>query len=327
MGLPIRDVWGIVLAGGEGTRLLPLTSYLTGGSRPKQFCVMSGSRTLLGQTLARIAPLVVPERTVVVGNRDHAGHLRRDVPGAVPHALLQPSNKGTGPGILWPAHWVSWRDPEAIVAVFPSDHFILQERSFLGYVAQAVRVVRQCRELVLLLGMDPDSPEEGYGWIEPGGPVAEAPGCFRVRRFCEKPKAEGARAFFRAGFLWNTLVMVARVEALKALGRKFLPDVDARLARVKGFAASEHEAWALRQAYALMRAASFSREVLERGVESLAVLPVYGVLWSDWGTPDRVLRTLTRINASPPWLEEWLERSAPKAGSPSAETREGRGAR
>jgi mannose-1-phosphate guanylyltransferase len=310
MASPLHDVWGIVLAGGDGIRLLPLTRCITGDNCPKQFCPLSGPGTLLAQTLARVASLIPPERTAVVGTQSHAGYLLRDLPGRVPYTLLQPSNRGTGPGILWPVHWVSWRDPEAIAVICPSDHFVHRERAFLAHVARAVRVARLSPEMVVLLGMAPDGPEEGYGWIEPGEPVPGIRGCFRVRGFCEKPTAERARAFLRSGFLWNSLVVVARVGALKALGREFLPDVDARLARLEAFAGSEEEAWAVRQAYSLMRAASFSRHVLEPAAESLVVLPVHGVHWSDWGTPDRVVQTLRRIGASPRWLDAWLGRSA-----------------
>ncbi|HAM57460.1 MAG TPA: hypothetical protein DCQ64_19430 [Candidatus Rokubacteria bacterium] len=303
-------VWGVVLAGGEGTRLLPLTRHIASDSCPKQFCALTGSRTLLRQTLDRIFPLVPPERTVVVGTRAHWGYLHRELPGPVPHRLVQPADRGTAPGILWPAHWVSWRDPEAVVAIFPSDHFVLQERAFLAYVRRAMRVVRERPELVVVLGLQPDGPEEEYGWIEPGEPVPESPECFRVRAFWEKPTAERARGLFRAGFLWNSLVLVARVNALVALGRAHLPDVTARLWRIGAFAGSEQEAWAVHQAYALMPSANFTRDVLTCGDRSLVVLPVCGILWSDLGTPDRVVRTLRRVGVSPPWLEAWSLRSA-----------------
>lgn len=310
MPSPGDAVWGIVLAGGEGTRLLPLTRYIAGDNCPKQFCSVNGAGTLLGQTLARMSLLIPPERTVVVGNQAHTGYLRRDLPGPVPYTLLQPANRGTAPGILWPVHWVSWRDPEAIVAVFPSDHFVHQERAFLAHVARAVRIVRRWPALVVLLGVDPDGPDQGYGWIEPGEAAPGAPGCFRVRTFREKPTAERTQAFFRSGYLWNSLVVVARAGTLKALGRACLPDIHAHLSRIEASAGREDEASAVGQAYALMRAADFSRDILERATQPLAVLPVRGVLWSDWGTPERVVQTLRRIGASPRWLETWSARCA-----------------
>ena len=113
----------------------------------------------------------------------------------VPHVLLQPSNKGTAPGILWPAHWVSRRDPEAVVAVFPADHFIHPEPAFLAYVAQAVEIAQHHPDLVVLLGVRPDRAEEGYGWIEPGEPLPGVAGCARVGGFWEKPPPERAASF------------------------------------------------------------------------------------------------------------------------------------
>jgi mannose-1-phosphate guanylyltransferase len=287
-----------------------LTRFITGDPCPKQFCSVGGARTLLAETLARIGSVIPPERTVVVGNRIHAGYFHRELPGPTPRVLLQPSNRGTGPGILLPVHWVSWRDPEALVAIFPCDHFVLQERAFLAHVAHAVRIVRRRPELVVLLGMEPDGPEDGYGWIESGEPVFEGAGCCRVQSFREKPTAQEAHAFFRSGFLWNSLIIVGRVGVLKALGREYVPGVDARLSRIQAFAGSEYEAWAIQQAYALMRPANFSRDVLEPGARSLTVLPVRGVLWSDWGTPERVIRTLDRVGTSTPWLQAWSKRSA-----------------
>ncbi len=303
------DVWGVVLAGGDGTRLLPLTRHITGSDCLKQFCAVTGRRTLLGQTLDRIAPLIPPERTLVVANRAHVEYLRRDLPDPVPHRLWQTVNRGTAPAILWPACRVGRREPDAVLAVFPSDHFVRPDPALMAHVARAIRVVHEHPEWVVLLGVDPDGPDEEYGWIEPGEPLSGAGGCIRVRRFWEKPTAKQAGLFHRAGFLWNTFVIVARADTLTALGRRHVPDVAAGLEALEARAADGEDPAAVAEAYARMRPANFSREVLEPAAGALVVLRVQGVLWSDWGTPDRVVRTLRRVGVAPDWLETWPGRS------------------
>jgi len=185
--------------------------------------------------------LIPAARTLVVANGAHARYLPRDLPGPVPHTLLQPSNKGTAPAILWPAYRVSRRAPDAVVAVFPSDHYVNPDRALMAHVARAAWVVRERPDLVVLLGVDPDGPDEEYGWIEPGEPVLGAGGSVRVRGFWEKPTAERARLFFGAGFMWNTLIVVARADALTALGRRHVPDVAARLETLEAHAAGQQD--------------------------------------------------------------------------------------
>ena len=175
----------------------------------------------------------------------------------------------------------------------------------MAHVARAIRVVRERPEWVVLLGVDPDGPDEEYGWIEPGEPLSGAGGSVRVRRFWEKPTAEQAGLFHRAGFVWNTFVIVARADTLTALGRRHVPDVTAGLEAFEARASDGEDAAAVAEAYARMRPANFSREVLERAAGALIVLRVQGVLWSDWGTPDRVVRTLRRVGVVPDWLETW----------------------
>src|SRR5689334_21349053 len=120
-----KNLWGVVLAAGKGTRLGSVTRALCGRELPKQFVALTTERTLLQDTVERIAPLIPPERTVVVVSERYAEIARAQLalyPGI--EIVVQPSDRGTGPGVMLGLAHVLARDPEADVAVFPSDHHI-----------------------------------------------------------------------------------------------------------------------------------------------------------------------------------------------------------
>lgn len=297
-------LWAIVLAGGQGVRLQPLARRVCGDERPKQYVPLLGARTLLEQTLDRVALGIPGARTVVVTVRSHARYVepwRR----RVPHVLVQPDDRGTAAGILFPAHWISWRDPEAIVAVFPSDHFVLEEALFMAHVGSVAAWVDEHPEQIVLLGAAPSGPEVEYGWIERGAFLGSAGGgtICAVTRFREKPSLEEAEACLTGGCLWNTFVMVAKARALARAGQQQVPDVGERLARIAPFAGTEDEAWAVHQAYAVLPRMNFSRAVLEARAAALAVSELPPLTWSDLGTPRRVFDLLNRARIEPPWFQ------------------------
>jgi len=225
--------------------------------------------------------------------------------------LIQPVDRGTAAGVLFPGHWISWRDPDAIVAVFPSDHFVLGEAAFMNRVMEVAAFVRRHPQWLVLLGARPTEPETEYGWIELGDPVSHLssePVC-KVRGFCEKPPEEVALRCFSSGCVWNTFVFISHVATLIEVARQFLPTLSGRLARIAPFSGTEAESWAIAQAYAFAPSANFSRGILEHCPPFLAATRLPALMWSDLGTPARVVKTMRAAGMSPPWLAE-VENSA-----------------
>ena len=162
------QLWGIVLAAGEGTRVRPFLSQLCGGRGIKQFCAVIGRRSMLEHTLARVEMLIPRQRILVIVSEDHHTEATRQLAHwPTENVILQPDNRETTAGILLPLAHIAHRDPGAQVAIFPSDHFVLQERQFMNFVRRAVWETHWFPQSFILLGMTPDRLEDGYGWINP----------------------------------------------------------------------------------------------------------------------------------------------------------------
>jgi mannose-1-phosphate guanylyltransferase len=300
--------WAVVLAGGQGVRLRPLVERIHSDARPKQFAILVGERSLLRRTLDRVALSVLADRTVVVTTKSHARYFETELAsGRSGRVLVQPLDLGTAAGLLLPIHWISWRDPEAVVTVFPSDHFVADDAAFMRHVDALRPVVARHPERIVLVGATPDSAEPEFGWIEPGVSIERTLGSGDVRtvlRFVEKPSAEEARACLARGGLWNTFIMVGRAATFLDAGRRALPELHERLRRIRPFAGTAGEESAIERAYTLAPAASFSQAVLAADPTRLAVSELPPLHWSDWGTPERVISALRREGLEPRWLGE-----------------------
>ena len=295
-----RHHWAVILAGGDGVRLRSMTRGIAGDDRPKQFCPLVGEDALLTETRKRAALTVPAHRTLVVVNRAHERFytpLLADL--SAPALVAQPENRGTAPAILYALLVLAGRQAGAdTVAFLPSDHYLSDDDAFMRQVGYAFDGCSLRPDLVTLLGIAPDRPEPGYGWIEPGEPVVGAgSGLREVRRFWEKPAAAEAERFRAQGWLWNSFVMVGRVSTLLALLRLAVPDLYRSFTGITPTLGTVGELPALERLYCGLPSIDFSRQVLTARPDRLAVLPVRGVHWNDLGDPERVLATRRRVHA------------------------------
>jgi mannose-1-phosphate guanylyltransferase len=279
----------IVLAGGEGQRLAPLTRALYGTDRPKQFAVLAGERSLLQTTIERAATLTVVDRISVVVTAHHEELARTQLapyPGV--ELVVQPKNLDTGPGLLLPLVRILARAGNARVVFLPSDHHVSDAEPITRALRRATGGVLHDR--IALLGVTPTAPEVEYGWIVRGARLAQTGG-FAVRRFHEKPTPVVAEELWRTGGLWNTFISTGPAHRFWTLAQRHLPRHTAALERYAAAINSLGETAALHTAYHEMTTANFSRDVLSRA-KALAVLPVADSGWSDWGSPQRVFASL-----------------------------------
>lgn len=297
--------WAVILAGGDGTRLRSLTRRIAGDERPKQFCAIFGGETLLDQTRRRVALSVPSHRTMMLLTRTHERFYDSLVRGtASRHLVVQPSNRGTAPAILYGLMRLDALDPDATVAFFPSDHYFSDDEMFASCVNAAFRAVDVRPEKIVLLGIKPNAPETSYGWIEPVASVLNSwPGAVsEVQRFWEKPAHAVARSLMMRGCLWNSFVMVGRVRAFLEIIRKASGELHDDFKAIRQSLNTPDEQRVVRSLYEHLAEVNFSHQVLAARPSDLSVLAVStDVGWSDWGEPERVMTTLAHIGANIAW--------------------------
>ena len=315
-----RYRWGVILAGGDGVRLRPLTRFISGDDRPKQFCRLFGAKTLLDQTRSRIRSSISRERTVVILTGSHERFYAQELGDiARSRMIVQPENRGTLPAILCALLRIVRLDEDASVAFFPSDHHYADEKKFIKGVESAFAIAHTDPDAVILFGVPARHAEVAYGWIEPDVSPSDAlkdsdnplP---RVRRFWEKPSESEAQTLLERGCLWNTFVMAGRVRAFLALIQQAAPELYDLFASAPLHKHSETAAEALAAVYSRIGAVDFSTQVLATQPDRLTVLSLGDVGWSDLGDPQRVVSTLSQHGAESPWIAPWHRSLAASAG-------------
>ncbi|HWP24653.1 MAG TPA: sugar phosphate nucleotidyltransferase [Candidatus Binatia bacterium] len=291
------SLWGLVLAAGDGKRLQSFIRERHGESLPKQYVNFFGRGSMLEQTFERTQRLIPPKQilTVIAKHHLHFAAVRQQLARRRPDTIVvQPQNRETAPGILLPLMHLYKRSPQAIVALFPSDHFILEEDRFMDHVGLAARAVRHDPTQIVLLGVEAFDPETEYGYILPDvdSESFNLWGLRRAAQFVEKPDFHKARRLVRAGALWNTMVMVFKVSTVLQLMEKHCAPLYLKFMSVFDALGTRRESEALAELYGGLEPLNFSSGFLEKiaaeKAEALSVLPVLQVRWSDWGSPQRL---------------------------------------
>ena len=209
--MPRENLYCLVLAGGRGTRLWPLSRE----SVPKQFLGISGGDSLLLGTLKRAASLVAKENILVVLEEKQLPLIKRslqstDFSGKI-KIVTEPVGRNTAPAILLGTLGIASQDKDAVIMVFPSDHVIEDDENFHDHVRRAVSLAED--DYIVSFGITPSAPETGYGYIEGGEPLRD--GGLRIKRFVEKPDAETASEYLLSGdFFWNSGMFVFRAQTM-----------------------------------------------------------------------------------------------------------------
>jgi mannose-1-phosphate guanylyltransferase len=282
----LRNTWGLVLAGGEGSRLHGLTRNGYGVVVPKQFCSLQGGASLLQEALQRAAAVAPLQQICTVVAKQHR-QWWMPIMNYLPeqNVIVQPLNRGTAYGILLPLLRIAERDPDATVVLLPADHYLRDEAIMIACLRRAAELAAVDRDSIYLLGIEPDEPDTELGYIVPvSRPRDTAVG---VATFIEKPGAARARMLLEQGALWNAFILAGSVQVLLAL-------FDGRYSAAMGAMRASAGA-AIESVYQDLSNSDFSSDVLQGRESSLRVLAVPQCGWTDLGTPKRIGLTLERL--------------------------------
>jgi len=286
--------WALVLAAGEGSRLQGLVRETYGLAIPKQFCSLFGGKSLLETALLRGAKLAHEEHVCTVVAEQHR-HFWRPPLSTLgdDNIIVQPFNRGTANGVLYPLLRILQRDPEASVVLLPSDHHVEDEALFNDSIRQALLRLDEHPEHVHLLGIEPNSPDGELGYIVPGEDTGRS--SLKVLQFVEKPSVDQARDLIKEGGLWNAFIVVAKARALLDLFNRRLPEIVIEMKAIVEYSLrSARSSSVLSQLYARLPTVDFSRHVLQGQEERLRVVPVPECGWSDLSTPKSLMAVLRR---------------------------------
>ncbi|MCD8172575.1 MAG: mannose-1-phosphate guanylyltransferase [Alistipes sp.] len=270
----------VIMAGGVGSRFWPISR----NSRPKQFLDILGTgKTFIRSTFERFLPLVPVENFLVVTNTAYCDLVLREIPELERHQVLcEPIGRNTAPCIAYAAFRLRATDPEAVVIVTPSDHFVVDEAEFREVVSEAAGFI-DTHDSLMTIGVEPTYPNTGYGYIQVDNSGQMSEQIYKVKTFTEKPPLEMATAFIESGeFYWNSGIFIWKPEVIIREIKRSLPEIYDLFESIDPYYNTPEEAEFIRTIYPECKAVSVDVGIMEKTDNTYVRVCRSG--WSDTGT-------------------------------------------
>ena len=284
-----RHHYGLILAGGRGTRFWPRSRKRSA----KQVLNVVGERSLIQATVDRLAAVIPPERIWILTNHHLRGAIIEQLPDVPPEQVLaEPAQRNTAPAIGLAAHILHSLDRDAVMGVFPSDHVVSKPAVYRAVLRAGLRAAAAGN--LVVVGIQPRWPETGYGYVEfPRGTKSGGAAAVAVKRFHEKPVLARAKRYLAAGnFYWNSGMFFWRADVLLDQLRQHLPKTATILAALPPFGSREFSA-KLDQAFPLCDNISIDYAVLEKAAR-VSGIAAGDFGWNDVGSWNAVYELLGR---------------------------------
>ncbi|CUU45420.1 mannose-1-phosphate guanylyltransferase [Clostridium beijerinckii] len=281
-------IYGLILAGGKGSRLYPLSR----ADQPKQFLKLINDKSFLVNTVDRIIPLIDRDNIYIVTNMDYKEKVKDELIGIrEENIFVEPANKETATCIGLSAVKLLKQDANAVMVVLPSDHYIQGEKNYIDTLSQAIEMANR-RRCIVTLGIEPSRPETGYGYIEMGERTAGSIPTYRIARFTEKPNSEVAKDFILKGtYLWNSGMFIFRADVILREIEKYLPKLHKSLMEIYKNLGEENEESVIKEQYELIDGISIDFGVMQRTRKAYVIKCDFS--WDDMGSFGALSRLLS----------------------------------